>query len=325
MKKYLHTIMLVALIVVIAGAAGCDNVKTEPEASIVSKAAISDGGEKIVFPAGSSSLARFSVMTAAKGSITTSVIAPARVVASIPAGSESNRVLLFDSPDVTTLYSQYRQSKANVDLTSKNLARIRDMLQNQGATAKDLNQAEADVSNARAVQTEMEGRLRSAGFNPRELDETPAGSVWIMSDVSESQLTEVDKGEAVDVYFNAFPNRKFEGHAAALGDVLDPVTRSVKVRITMRNPQEKILPGMFAKVDFGDPKNNVVVIPLESVFTVEGRDYVFLRPEPATFIRRQVVLSAPVGNRVIVLSGISAGETVVTSGAMLLKGLSFNY
>jgi multidrug efflux pump subunit AcrA (membrane-fusion protein) len=82
---------------------------------------------------------------------------------------------------------------------------------------------------------------------------------------------------------------------------------------------------MFAKVDFGDPRNNVVVIPLSAVFTVEGREYVFVQTAPRVFTRREVVLSPPEGDKAIALSGISEGEKIVTGGTMLLKGLSFNY
>ncbi|HLP18216.1 MAG TPA: efflux RND transporter periplasmic adaptor subunit [Bacteroidota bacterium] len=325
MNKYQIMLAIVPAVVVLTGFSGCERSEADEDRSATAIASVSEDGKTITFAAGNPGLRQVTVSTASKGSITTTVIAPARVVANILPGEQAGRVLLFDSPDATTLYSQYKQSQANENLAVKNLTRVQDMFQNQGATLKDLNQAETDVSNAKAVRTEMEGRLRAAGFEPRELDETPAGSVWILSDVTESQLSEVDKGEDVDVTFNAFPGRKFTGRATAIGDVIDPVTRTVKVRIVMRVGREKILPGMFAKVDFGDPKSGVIVVPITSVLTAEGRDFLFVETAPGVFTRREVIISPPEGEQAIVLRGVREGEKIVTGGTMLLKGLSFNY
>ncbi len=146
-----------------------------------------------------------------------------------------------------------------------------------------------------------------------------------MADVPESQLGEVNKGEAVDIYFNAFPDKKFEGRAVSIGDVVDPTTRTVKVRVTMKDPQGKFLPGMFGRIDFGDPKDNVLLVPLSSVCTVEGSNYVFIQTAPNEFQREKVILGLQNNANVIVLTGISSGEKLVTAGTMLLKGLSFNF
>ncbi len=199
------------------------------------------------------------------------------------------------------------------------------MYENLAATGRDLNQSETDLANAKAAIAEMESRLRTAGFNPNELSDTPSGSVWLIADVTETQLNEVDKGEAVDVYLDSSPDKKFEGKAISVGDIVDPVTRTVKVRVTMRNINGKLLPGMYGKVDFGDPKDNVLLIPLKAVFTVEGKDYVFVEKSQNEFVRQSVILGPQNNNKVIVLKGIADGDKIVTDGTMLLKGLSFNF
>ena len=147
---------------------GCEDANGKQVAGIVDKKTIvNNGGKTITFPKDDSGLQVFAVTTVEKGSATMSVIAPARVVASISISkTEPGKIILFDSPDVTSLYSQYKQSKANAELTSKNLIRIKQMYENQGVTAKDLNQAESDAATAKASLEEMTGRLKVLSFSP---------------------------------------------------------------------------------------------------------------------------------------------------------------
>lgn len=290
------------------------------------KASVTDGGLTVRIPVGSPGLEQISTVVAHKGSTLISVFAPARVVASISrAVTSREHIVLFESADVTSLYSQYRQARANVRLTDDNLVRVRDMYANQGVTARDLNQAENDAANAHASMAEMEGRLRALGFNPVDLEADTTARVWLISDVPETQLHEVQKGEDVDVVFSGIPDKKFVGTADAIGEVIDPVTRTVKVRVSLPNPARRFLPGMFAHVDFGDPISGVVVLPNTSVVTVNSQDYVFVQPVIGEFHRRPVTIVSSSGKEIVVLKGLEDGETVVTQGAMLLKGLSFGF
>ncbi len=305
---------------------GCDDQSAHQPSPISRKAMVADNGATIVFPADSPGLGQLSTTTAKKGTAMISVIAPARVVASVvPLPGDTGKTVVFDSPDVTSLYSQYRQSASNVERSSRNLARMREVFANQGATARDLNEAENDAATSRASFAEMEGKLIGLGFNPRELGSARIGTLWLISDVPENELHEVQKGEDVDVRFTAFPDRKYIGTAEEIGAVIDPVTRTVKVRVSLKNPKGDLRPGMFAGVDFGDPQPGVILIPLQAIVTVEGNDYVFVETAPGTFQRRQLVISNADDKQAIISQGLDGGEQVVTSGAMLLKGLSFGY
>ncbi len=287
---------------------------------------VTENGERITLSPDSPGLAQIGVDTLRAGNATISVISPARVVASISAGlATKGRIVLFESPDVTSLYSQYSQSRSNIDRTGKNLARVKEMYASQTANARDLNEAEAEATNARTAMAESEAKLRALGFNPVELDAVTPGTVWLICDVPESQLREVQKGEDIPIVFSAFPESVIHGRADAIGDVVDPVTRTVKVRASAANPHGRILPGMFARVDFGDPIQDVVVIPLAAIVTVEGIDYVFVRDAQGSFHRRPVTLASSGEREAVVSKGIANGDQVVVRGAMLLKGLSFGY
>ncbi len=305
---------------------GCHDKSSTDEVTsgVPLKAAVTDAGAKIQFPEGSPGLKLLKTTTAKKGSVLVSFTAPARVVANIVA-ADGDKIVLFDFPDITSLYSQYMQAKSNVELTAKNLIRVKDMFDNHAATVKDLNQAETDAANARVTKREFESKLRTAGFSPAELERVRPGTIWLISDVPETQLKEVQKGEEVDVMFASYPDRKFTGRADAVGDVVDPITRTVKVRVSMKNLLGQFLPGMFARVNFGDPVNGVILLPPSAVVTVEEKDYVFVETAPGEFHRRQVTLANSSAAQIVILKGLDNGEKVVTEGAMLLKGLSFGF
>jgi hypothetical protein len=327
-KKIL--IISIALIVLIGALYfiffGSDGGDKKPDQPVSGKVIVSDDGCKIVFPAGSDGLNRIKSELISRADQMVQVLAPSRIVATVsssPDGKE--KIVLFDSPDLTGLYSQFRQSKINLSLAQKNLARIKEMYESNSATEKDFTQAQSDEANARATFSEMEGRFKAYGFNANEIADTPPGMVWLISDVTEVQLRDVDKGEDVDIYFDAFPEKKLIGKAVAIGDVVDPVTRTIKVRVTMPNHGLNLYPGMFARIDYGDPRISVLSVPVTSLITVEGKDYVFVQTTFNEFVRRNVMLSEPSGSRIIVLNGIKNGEKIVTEGTMLLKGLSFKY
>ena len=289
------------------------------------RAEVSNNGLTITFPKESPGLSEFKEQPAEKGTATLSLVAPARIVASISPSAGGGKVILFDSPDATSLYSQYKQSKAAVQLTEKNLERIKQMYASLAATVKDLNQAETDAATAKASLDEMTGRLRTLGFNPSELESVKGNTVWLMADVPEDQLHEISKGEIVKVSLSAFPGKIFTGRTDAAGEIIDPNTREIKVRISLNNSGGSLLPGMFAQVDFGSRINQAFVLPLTSAVTVEGKNYLFVRIAPNVFERREIVIANSDASKLVVLSGISSGDKVVTSGAMLLKGISFGF
>jgi cobalt-zinc-cadmium efflux system membrane fusion protein len=330
-KTALHqwTVFTAAAWLLVIAAAGCTDRSGagDPASRIEERASVSDEGRTIIFPAHSPGLRQIATTVVKRGTALVSVVAPARVVASIsqPPYGGTDKMILFESADVTSLYSQYRQSRTNLDRATKNLTRVRDMFENHAATAKDVTDAETDAANARSSFAEFEGKLRTAGFSPPELENAKAGSIWLISDVTETQLHDVDKGEDVDITFSAFPGRKLNGKAEAVGEVVDPVTRTVRVRVSAPNLEGKVLPGMFARVDFGDPVSNVFALLPSAIATVEGKDYVFVESQPGEFHRREVLIQYSSADQIVLRTGIENGEHVVTSGTILLKGLSFGY
>ncbi|TGK00675.1 HlyD family efflux transporter periplasmic adaptor subunit [Leptospira semungkisensis] len=291
------------------------------------KAIVHDKGDRIEFKENSPGLNIIRTAQIGKQDDFVNVEAPARLIATTaPSVSEGEHIVLFESAELNDLYVGYIHSKNSLNRSRKNLDRIKDMFKHRVATEKDLVEAETNAGNDEAELAEFEGKLRAVGLNPALLGKANGRKGWIISDVPESQLTSLRKGKRVIVTFSSFPNQQWNGTAEALGDNVDPMTRTVKVRIAIENEGYKLKPGMFATVKFPEETGgDTVVIPFNSVVTVEGKNYVFVEEVPNEFFRREVVLGISTRERVNVLEGLTRGDKVVIEGAILLKGLSFGF
>jgi membrane fusion protein, heavy metal efflux system len=303
-------------------------MKKKPEAQNprLTRPEVLEDGNLIQFKEDSIGLDRIKVAKIEKGSEFITVGAPARIIASITQSvTGGNQIVLFESADINTLYADYIRSRNAMTRTVKNLNRLKDMYKNQVATEKDIIDAETDANNAKAELAESEGKLRALGFNPAELDKVKKDTVWLICDVPESDLNNVEKGKKVKIKFTSFPELDLRGVAEAIGDNVDPTTRTVKVRIAMQNEKNQFKPGMFAHVEFGDTVGASFVIPLTSIFTVEGAAFAFVQKSPGAFEKRFLILGNSDRTKVEVIKGLNWGEEVVVSGTLLLKGLSIGY
>ena len=75
-------------------------------------------------------------------------------------------------------------------------------------------------------------------------------NVWLTASVQEKDISQIKPGHEVDAVFAAYPNETFHGKVRSIGDLLDPDTRAIKVRVVVQNPEGRLRPGMFASVTF---------------------------------------------------------------------------
>lgn len=145
-------------------------------------------------------------------------------------------------------------------------------------------------------------------------------SLWLIASVNEADLSRVRPGQRVDVTVRAFPDRKFPGKVLRLGERLDPQTRTLQVRVLLPNPGGVLKPDMFATAEFEtSDRRTVVQVPEAAVQDVHGKQMVFRSNGDGSFDPRVVTAGPRNGGRVQILSGLQPGESVVVSGAYLLK------
>jgi Cu(I)/Ag(I) efflux system membrane fusion protein len=144
--------------------------------------------------------------------------------------------------------------------------------------------------------------------------------VWIMFDAYESDLQFLHVGEKLSFNLQALPGTDFTGNIIFIDPVIDPVTRVAKVRVETGNQSGKLKPEMFAtgiaSSTLTEYTNNVV-IPKSAVLWTGKRSVVYVKQpdsDEPVFKIREVELGPMLGESYVIMSGLSEGEEIVTSG-----------
>lgn len=146
--------------------------------------------------------------------------------------------------------------------------------------------------------------------------------VWVQAEVYEKDLGRVRIGQSAFVSVDTYPNRTFEGKVAYISDVLDPQTRTARVRCEVANPETQLKTDMFANVELPTTlSKQALAVPTGALQEVEGKNVVFVRRSPTQFEKREVEKGVTVKDRTEIVSGLKPGEPVVTQGAFHLKSI----
>lgn len=144
--------------------------------------------------------------------------------------------------------------------------------------------------------------------------------VWVVANVPEKDVHFVRKDQGVAVVAAAYPRAVFSGTITYIGDVLDPATRTMRLRVTVPNPEKLLKPEMFALVRvFAAPSADVLTVPLAAVQNGPAGKMLFVQRAPNEFEVRTVKLGEEYEEMVVVLDGLRESEQVVTKGAFVLK------
>ena len=145
-------------------------------------------------------------------------------------------------------------------------------------------------------------------------------SVWASVSLTESQLGRVRPGQPVTLTVKAYPSEGFRGQILSLGANMDPATRTVKARALIRNPGERLRPGMFAdaEIPIGDGAK-ALSLPEDAVLRSADGDWViYVEEEPGHFKPMEVKILRNAGDRVVI-DGVKPGTRVVTKGAFFVQ------
>ena len=166
----------------------------------------------------------------------------------------------------------------------------------------------------------VDGMKLDAGAMPYEI--VDLSSVWVLADVYESELRFVSQNMPASLKLNAFPNREFKGKVMFIDPLLDPQTRTVKVRLTFPNPDGDLRPEMFGEVVLIGAPREGLSIPMDAVIDSGTEKLVFVASGAGKFQPRTVKLGESDGVGVEVLSGLTLGERVVTRANFLVDSES---
>ena len=144
-------------------------------------------------------------------------------------------------------------------------------------------------------------------------------TVWANFDVYENQLNLFKKGQEISITTNANASKEVNGKVDFIDPVLDARTRTVKLRVILKNKDGEFKPGMFVegKVKrMASIKKQVVVIPSSSVLWTGERSVVYVKANPnqPVFEMREITLGNQIGDNYQILEGLNNGDEIVTNG-----------
>jgi Cu(I)/Ag(I) efflux system membrane fusion protein len=149
------------------------------------------------------------------------------------------------------------------------------------------------------------------------------GTVWINAEVPESVAAQVRPGIAVEARATALPGQVFKGQVSAILPEVNPVTRTLKARVEVPNPDGRLVPGMFATVTFASAvRRESVLVPTEAVIQTGKRAVVVVAEKTSdgkqVFRPVDVQAGGEANGFIEILKGIDAGTKVVASGQFLI-------
>lgn len=166
----------------------------------------------------------------------------------------------------------------------------------------------------------VQGHKLAAGDMPYEI--TDLSAVWVLADIYESDLAKTKVGMPATLSLEAFPNQVFTGSVAFIDPVLDPTTRTAKVRLAFANPRGELRPEMFGEVTLRAMAREGLRIPADAVIDSGTKKVVFVSLGDGKFQPRELELGATDGDQVEVVSGLEPGDQVVVRANFLVDSES---
>lgn len=144
--------------------------------------------------------------------------------------------------------------------------------------------------------------------------------VWILFDAYEADLPFLRTGDPLEYTLQALPGKSFSGRITFISPLLDPVTRTAKIRVEAANPGQQLKPEMYASASVNaavKQYDNPIVIPKSAVLWTGKRSIVYVRQpdtETPAFLLREIDLGPSLGDSYVVASGLQEGDEIVTNG-----------
>jgi cobalt-zinc-cadmium efflux system membrane fusion protein len=235
---------------------------------------------------------------------------------------------LYDNKAVSLAELQRRE--ASMKTMQAELREAKNRLELLGVPPEEIDRLDREMTIEANVplRAPFDGRVIMRNITRGEVVETQEkffivanlNDVWVVGNVPEKDVQFIRKEQKVEVLLAAYPHAIFQGTITYLGDVLDPATRTMRLRVTVPNPDRLLKPEMFAIIRVYAPTNpDALSVPLEAVQNGLTGKMVFVQRETGEFEARTVRLGEEQGDLIEVLDGVHVGELVVTKGSFALK------
>jgi cobalt-zinc-cadmium efflux system membrane fusion protein len=261
---------------------------------------------------------------------------------------------VLQSNDIATARSDYGKALAEKERAARTFQRAQLLFDHQVMAEKDYLDAKADAATAESelrrasqllqlwgvpldgisdeftVKAPRPGVVLDLGAAPGEYSKAldsqqplctvaDLTQVWIVGEVYEKDLGSLKRGFPVEIAISAYPGRTWKGTVDNVSDQVDPVTRTLKLRVVLSNPDATLKPEMFAQIRVVRGSKSTILLPQAAVLHNGERTEVIVESSAGHYEERPVQLGATRGDQVEIASGVKPGEHVVIAGAALLR------
>jgi len=266
---------------------------------------------------------------------------------------KGQELLAIDAPDFVGAQTDYAKARSLLAQAERAVTRQEDLAAHGIIGQRDVDQARTDRDSALSDFNRTKDRLRLLGMDPEKtqlgapllvrspvsgkvLDVLTAtgefrndptaplmtvadlSDIWVTANVQEKDIHYVHRGDPATATFAAYSSESFQGRVLFVADVLDPDTRTAKVRIAYPNKDGRLRPAMFATVILKTWDTKELTVPTTALVMSGDRTTVFIQVAPNTYEQRPVAAGEQHGDRTIIKSGVQAGEKVlIREGALL--------
>ncbi|HEY2649609.1 MAG TPA: efflux RND transporter periplasmic adaptor subunit [Puia sp.] len=257
---------------------------------------------------------------------------------------------VINSSDMAGYSNDFATAKSNVEIAKKSMDATNDMYKSGLASQKDqltaqeiYNQAESAFEKAKRVIN-----LNGGSMNGKYILKSPINgfvvdrqvnnnmmirsdnsmalftisdlkNVWVMANVYESNIANVKMGDSVNITTLSYPGKIFRGRIDKVMNVLDPSNKVMKLRIILANPGYLLKPEMFASVVVNTTENKTMVsIRSRALIFDHSQYYVLVYKSPSDISIRPVQVQNTVGDRTYITDGLSEGERLIGTEALLI-------
>ncbi len=143
-------------------------------------------------------------------------------------------------------------------------------------------------------------------------------TVWVYANVFQTDLGRLKPGDPAEVTVDSYPGKIFRGRIDQILPDVDPATRTVRVRLVFANPGTILKPGMYVSVNIVIPLGKQLVIPASGVLQAGMREIAFIDRGEGNLEPRAIQTGPQIGESVVVLKGLEAGDRIVSSANFLV-------
>jgi membrane fusion protein, copper/silver efflux system len=230
------------------------------------------------------------------------------------AGAQEEFLLLMknSSPEVKPLMQAARQRLALLGMSEEEIASI----EREGRVRQRFMRY-APISGVIAELGVREGMAVMPGHTLFRI--VDLSTVWVNAEIPETQAAAVVPGSRAEARVAAYPDMKFEGRVGALLPEVNAATRTVRARIELANPGERLKPGMFATLSFASGRGKeMLLVPTEAVIRTGERSIVIVSQGKGRFSPQEVEVGVEHAGMSEIRKGIGDGAVVVVSGQFLI-------